>query len=470
MVDVWLNASLYGIAVAVTAGLIARVRALDAAWRSRVWSAALAGLAFLTVAAVLESAASLWSEGPGGAFAPGPAPRPAPDDVPAPLVLVPFMPVVSACVLAVWASVASWRLAVLGAAIVRIRRAKQAAAPFPEDRGERLCAAAERSACLVISSRVGGASMLGFGRPMIAVPPAWLALDDGVLGAIVLHEIAHAERRDDLGELADQLLLAACWWHPAAWWMARCAEFEREAACDERAARVATPRGYARSLVTIAEALQPGGRLSLVPSSLSRATQLCRRVERVLDVSTRRRRAPAGVAAAAVAAVVAISVVAPELPVFATGSTVTPSALPATVVAVSGSQWPAAGASEPISSTDSSTAALAPSTPAVPAAERPRRRDIPQASPAVASPVPLRPTDPVAEASISGDIPVLGSRPFDVLLPARAGSDRPAAVSVPPRRTSPYRAIGKAVGRAGRWSAGSLSQAAAAIGAGFSAK
>jgi beta-lactamase regulating signal transducer with metallopeptidase domain len=311
-VEQWLNAAVYGLAVAVVAWAATRTRLLDAAWRCRTWSAALAALALamsLPFARLLlpeetgrhavETAAAAWSQAP------------------APIASIPAVP--AAVLLAAWAAVACARLGVLAVAILHIRCARRLARPMPPERLARLpeWSAANRGRfALVISDRVPTAAMLGFGRPIVAVPPAWLdRLSDAELDAVLLHELAHAERRDDLGQLADQLLLAACWFHPAAWGMAGRARFEREAACDERAARATTSRRYARCLVTLAERLPNGWTASTLAPGAVRGPDVTRRVARVMAMDSGARLArPAYFAAPTLAAIAVLTMAIPSFP------------------------------------------------------------------------------------------------------------------------------------------------------------
>ncbi len=316
-----LNASVYGLGLAAVAWAAARPRLFDAAWRCRIWGAALLGLAGLLAWAAIDWASATrvvaggLEVGPAGPMIPGPGSRPEG------LIRLPAIPVPVTLALGAWSSVVLWRVCRLAVAVVRIRAARAAAQPFPSVRLAQLpewVAANDGRFTLMMSDRVAAPSMLGFGRPMVAVPPGWLArLSDEALDAVLLHEMAHAERRDDLVDLAQGLVLAACWFHPAAWWTAGRIAFEREAACDERAARLTTTRRYARCLVRIAEATQHErwAARPLVASSAGRRRQVVRRVERVIALSRRGRLASSRyLAAPVVAAIVGLAGAGPVLP------------------------------------------------------------------------------------------------------------------------------------------------------------
>ena len=69
----------------------------------------------------------------------------------------------------------------------------------------------------MICDAVPGATVLGFHRPCIAIPPSLVeALTIDELDQVILHEYAHVQRRDDWSRLAQTLLLSVLWIHPAA--------------------------------------------------------------------------------------------------------------------------------------------------------------------------------------------------------------------------------------------------------------
>ena len=150
-----------------------------------------------------------------------------------------------------------------------------------------------RRATLMICDEVPGATVLGFHRPCIAIPSALVeALTVDELDQVILHEHAHVQRRDDWARLAQTLLLSVLWIHPAALFVSRALNREREMACDEWVvARTGSPRAYARCLAHAAEvrARMRGGS-TLVPALIGSRHELLRRVDRVLAINGRARR------------------------------------------------------------------------------------------------------------------------------------------------------------------------------------
>jgi beta-lactamase regulating signal transducer with metallopeptidase domain len=142
---------------------------------------------------------------------------------------------------------------------------------------------AGRPARVVLSDRVRLAGVLACGKPEIAIAPTLVgqlnALD---LDRVLVHEWAHVQRRDDIAQLAQWLFRIVVGWHPAAWWLERQLEFEREAACDELAVSVTgSAKGYAGCLALLA-ALPEASVRSVPALAVLSPSKLHRRVARIL--------------------------------------------------------------------------------------------------------------------------------------------------------------------------------------------
>jgi len=74
----------------------------------------------------------------------------------------------------------------------------------------------------------------GFCSPEIWLPLEAEAWTDDQLDCVLLHEMAHIERRDFLTEILTRAVLAVYWFHPLAWSISRRMELAREMACDDR--------------------------------------------------------------------------------------------------------------------------------------------------------------------------------------------------------------------------------------------
>lgn len=102
---------------------------------------------------------------------------------------------------------------------------------------------------------VAGPQVIGFRRTILMVPADFMSrLPAAQRDAVLLHELAHAGRRDFAWNLLQRLGLTLVWFHPAAWALYRALAFEREAACDAMAvAQGAAPKTLAQGLLRLAE-------------------------------------------------------------------------------------------------------------------------------------------------------------------------------------------------------------------------
>jgi len=231
--------------------------------------------------------------------------------VDAPVLAVPDVwwtsTTVVALAAAAWFLLAVWRFA---GSVRATRHARAAGTPLGPGLESRLrcwneVKAQGRKTRLMLSPATSAASVLGGGRPIIAVAPKLIErLSPDELDRIVIHEWAHVQRRDDLLSLAHAIVRASAGWHPAVWWLERRMLIEREIACDEMTVRLTgCPKRYAACLTTIAalpaSSLQPMEAVGVLSTPA-----LTRRVVRIL--SRRRLASPAFSAAAAVVAVLVL--------------------------------------------------------------------------------------------------------------------------------------------------------------------
>jgi beta-lactamase regulating signal transducer with metallopeptidase domain len=143
---------------------------------------------------------------------------------------------------------------------------------------------------LLISEAVRVPTALGFFRPAVVLP-AWALRDLSAdeLKVIVLHELAHLRRWDDWTNLAQKVVNALFFFHPAVWWIDSRLSLEREIACDDMVLeQTANARTYAASLVSVAEKvvaekMRMGRALALAQSALGRVREVSLRVAQILD-------------------------------------------------------------------------------------------------------------------------------------------------------------------------------------------
>jgi uncharacterized protein (TIGR03435 family) len=79
-------------------------------------------------------------------------------------------------------------------------------------------------------------------------------LDDEQVEAVLIHELAHIRRCDNLAAVLHMLVGALFWFHPLVWWLGARLVDERERACDEEVVRLGSdPQLYAESILTTCE-------------------------------------------------------------------------------------------------------------------------------------------------------------------------------------------------------------------------
>jgi len=162
-----------------------------------------------------------------------------------------------ALLLAIWAAGTAACAAGGGIRLFRSLRAVAAeGAPFPPEDCARLAALAGRvgiGAGRVVGIVVPSAGWLGVTgifRSRIVVPEGlFRALDGPEMESVLLHELVHVKRHDNLRRLLQAGLVSIFWFHPLVWWLDRRLREESERACDEEVLRL-TDAGqvYARSL------------------------------------------------------------------------------------------------------------------------------------------------------------------------------------------------------------------------------
>jgi beta-lactamase regulating signal transducer with metallopeptidase domain len=195
-----------------------------------------------------------------------------------------------------WAGIAAFGLARVGVGLWRLRALRRScvevdlASLDPELRETLSCQGLAgqrkfRLATLCVSDRVSVPTVIGFVNPAVVIP-RWLLneLSPSELQQILLHELAHLERWDDWTNLAQKILKALLFFHPAAWWIEKQLSLEREMACDDVVvAETANPRAYAECLTHLAEKSFVRRSLTMAQAALGRIRQTSLRVAQILD-------------------------------------------------------------------------------------------------------------------------------------------------------------------------------------------
>lgn len=194
-----------------------------------------------------------------------------------------------------WAAIASILLARIAVGLFQLLRLKRHCVAIDAEKLSpeihSALAACKRQVELCTSDKVSVPTALGFSSPAKIAIPNWLLdqLSPEELHHLVLHEAAHLRRRDDWTNLAQRLLGALLFFHPAVWWLESRLSLEREMACDECVlAETRNARAYAKSLANIAERSFVHRTVALAQAAVSRLHETTLRVTRILSPAPRR--------------------------------------------------------------------------------------------------------------------------------------------------------------------------------------
>ena len=124
---------------------------------------------------------------------------------------------------------------------------------------------------------------IGYRRPAILLPRAMLALDRGTeFEHVLLHELEHLRRYDDVSSLVQALCMCALWFNPFAHSISARIGAEREMACDEAVvAHTGKRAAYAATLWKIALRAS-GSRAPALTSAFNSRSYTGRRLDNLL--------------------------------------------------------------------------------------------------------------------------------------------------------------------------------------------
>jgi len=141
-----------------------------------------------------------------------------------------------------------------------------------------------RRITLCTSDAVRVPAAIGYFRPVVVFPTwALTEIPPAELNAILLHELAHLRRWDDFSNLAQKVLKAVFFFHPAVWFIESRLTLEREMACDDAVLAASfSPHAYAESLVGLAEKSFLRRGVQLAQAAVSHVQQLKLRLAEIL--------------------------------------------------------------------------------------------------------------------------------------------------------------------------------------------
>ena len=221
-------------------------------------------------------------------------------------------------VLAAWALGSLLLMARVAWGLVALGGLKRRSSAAPEQVVERFegimrACPGRRRARVLVSDDVAGPIAAGMVKPAVLLP-AFLVeeLSEGELDQVLTHELAHIRRWDDWTNLAQKVVEALLFFHPAVIWIGRRLTLEREIACDDWVVGLAgTARPYATCLTRLAAIHRATPQTpQLAPGALARRPQLSIRVEALLEGGRDRTRRSSRSALTAAAAALAVTVFA----------------------------------------------------------------------------------------------------------------------------------------------------------------
>lgn len=175
-------------------------------------------------------------------------------------------------------------------ALVWLQQSATAPSAALRETFERLCTRlGVQGATLRLSSAISGPCVVGAVRVIVYLPiSATTSLDAGQIEAILVHELAHVMRRDFAWNVVRRFVEAALFFHPVVWRLSRDIDLFQELACDDVViADRRAPLAYAEALVRLAElagARKTAPRTPAVAAMGDGASDLARRVHRILGV------------------------------------------------------------------------------------------------------------------------------------------------------------------------------------------
>lgn len=221
----------------------------------------------------------------------------------------------------IWAIAATLLLVRLGAGFARLRYIKKRLLSFDDAAIRSSLRATSRPVAVGASHDVDCPCVIGYVRPVIALPAALIRdLDHSSLMQVVSHELGHVRRWDDWGNLLQQIVRAVLFVNPIVHVACRQLDVDREIACDDLVAAGRNDRiEYARCLTEIARRTTFAEHLVPAAGFFPDRKQIVVRIEQLLD-RNHDGSARIGAVPAVCATVLAIAVVALaryQIPAFA---------------------------------------------------------------------------------------------------------------------------------------------------------
>jgi TonB family protein len=139
-----------------------------------------------------------------------------------------------------------------------------------------------RAPKLILSPRIVEPGVLGVFRPKLLFPKKISEhLETAELEAVIMHELVHVQRRDNLAATLHMVLCAVFWFHPLVWLIDRRMLADRERACDQEVCRLGgESSAYTRGLLKV---LQFSIGLRTAGVSAASGSDLGRRIKQIME-------------------------------------------------------------------------------------------------------------------------------------------------------------------------------------------
>jgi TonB family protein len=140
----------------------------------------------------------------------------------------------------------------------------------------------KRPVRLIVSPRISEPGVWGITRPIIVLPETMADhLSEAELDAVIMHEMIHIARWDNLASNAQMFLCCLFWFHPLVWFIDKKLLIEREIACDEKVVELGGAHGiYAASLLKVLKFCLG---LRVAGVSAAGGSNLKRRIEKIMS-------------------------------------------------------------------------------------------------------------------------------------------------------------------------------------------
>jgi beta-lactamase regulating signal transducer with metallopeptidase domain len=139
------------------------------------------------------------------------------------------------------------RFVILALGLLRLRQLRQASSPitpFAQSAAvlEEMCARVNTRAEFRLSANVDSPVTFGFSEPVILLPERFTSMDARFQAAIACHELLHVRRHDWAHHLAEEIIRATLWFHPAIAWIIVRVRLAREQVVDLEVVRLTKAR------------------------------------------------------------------------------------------------------------------------------------------------------------------------------------------------------------------------------------